>query len=65
MTRDYAFIYAKLARHVVAAEAHLAHGFNGAIQARMELEEAMQAIAAFETTAATIHAVLDPQQSHD
>ena len=44
---DYALIYAKLARHVAAADALL--GCNSVYRASEELSEAMQAIKVFET----------------
>ena len=44
---SYAFIYAKLARHVAAADALLTS--NRTFEAANELETAMQAIKAFET----------------
>lgn len=54
MTPDYAFIYAKLARHVAAAAAAMrGQQLN---LTRDELNEAMQAIAAFETMTLTIKA---------
>ena len=48
---DYALIYAKLARHVAAADALLNHCNDS--EASKEMEEAMQAIATFERTFAT------------
>ena len=51
MTPDYAFIYAKVARHVAAADALLNYD---AREAGKELESAMTAIATFETTSITI-----------
>lgn len=45
---NYALIYAKLARHVAAANAFL--GCESVCSASEELEEAMEAIKAFETT---------------
>jgi hypothetical protein len=50
---DYAFVYAKVARHVAAADAFLIHGDDHGT--RKELEAAMQAIALFEATFATVH----------
>jgi hypothetical protein len=50
---NYAFVYAKVARHVAAADAFLFHGDDHST--RKELEAAMQAIAVFEATFATIH----------
>lgn len=47
MSPDYALIYAKLARHVAAADALLA--CNRVFEASKELSSAMQAIAVFET----------------
>ena len=49
---DYGFIYAKLARHVAAADAHLTG--NRTHAASEELIAALQAIQAFETTALLI-----------
>jgi hypothetical protein len=45
---NYALIYAKLARHVAAA--HAFFGCESVYGASEELEEAMKAIKAFETT---------------
>jgi hypothetical protein len=45
---NYALIYAKLARHVAAADAFL--GCESVHGASEELEEAMKAIKVFETT---------------
>lgn len=53
MTTDYALIYAKVARHVAAADALLIHDDDHGT--RKELEAAMQAIEAFEATFATAH----------
>lgn len=53
MSPDYALIYAKLARHVAAADALLIHGDDHGT--RKELESAMQAIEAFEATFAIAH----------
>lgn len=50
--RDYAFIYAKIARHVAAADVRLIVGQHNA--ARDELEQALIAIEAFETTLFTV-----------
>lgn len=50
--RDYAFIYAKLSRHVAAADVRLIVGQHNA--ARLELEAALIAIKAFETTLFTV-----------
>jgi hypothetical protein len=44
---NYALIYAKIARHVAAADALL--GSNRAYEASEELSEAMEAIKTFET----------------
>ena len=46
---NYSLIYAKLARHVAAADAFL--GCNSVFLAAKELSEAMDAIKTFETTA--------------
>ena len=51
MTPDYAFIYAKVARHVAAADALLDYDTR---EAGKELQAAMAAIAVFETTSITI-----------
>jgi hypothetical protein len=50
---DFSFVYAKVARHVAAADAFLFHGDDHGT--RKELEAAMQAIAVFEATFATVH----------
>ena len=52
MTPDYAFIYAKVARHVAAADVAMRQGMHS--RARDELTQAMRAIAVFETTSITI-----------
>ena len=52
MPPNYALIYAKLARHVAAADALL--GCNSVYQASEELSEAMEAIKAFETMSCMI-----------
>ena len=52
MTPDYAFIYAKLARHVAAAAAAMCGGQLNLT--RDELNKAMNAIAVFETRSITI-----------
>ena len=49
---NYALIYAKLARHVAAADALL--GSNRVYEASEELSEAMEAIKAFETVSCMI-----------
>ncbi len=49
---DYSFVYAKVARHVAAADAFLFNGDDHGT--RKELEAAMQAIAVFEATFATV-----------
>jgi hypothetical protein len=49
---NYALIYAKLARHVAAAHAFL--GCESVYGASEELEEAMEAIKAFETVSCMI-----------
>lgn len=49
---DYAFIYAKVARHVAAADVAMQQGMHS--RARDELTQAMMAIAAFETTSITV-----------
>jgi hypothetical protein len=49
---NYALIYAKLARHVAAADAFL--GCESVQGASEELEEAMEAIKAFETVSCMI-----------
>ena len=48
---DYAFIYAKLARHVAVADSLLT--YNHVFEAAKELESAMQAIEMFEKRSAT------------
>jgi hypothetical protein len=50
---DYAFIYAKLARHVATADALL--GSNRAYEAGEELIAAMRAIEVFEATFTTAY----------
>ena len=50
---NYAFVYAKVARHVAAADAFFIHGDDHGT--RKELEAAMQAIAVFEATFTTVH----------
>ena len=52
MTHDYAFIYAKVARHVAAADVAMRQGMHG--RARDELNQAMNAIETFEITTATV-----------
>jgi hypothetical protein len=49
---NYAFIYAKIARHVAAADALL--GSDRVYEASEELLEAMKAIKAFETVSCMI-----------
>jgi hypothetical protein len=49
---NYALIYARLARHVAAADALL--GCNRVYEASEELSEAMEAIKAFETVSCMI-----------
>jgi hypothetical protein len=49
---NYALIYAKIARHVAAADALL--GLNHVYEASEELSEAMEAIKAFETVSCMI-----------
>ena len=49
---NYAFIYAKIARHVAVADALL--GSNRVYEASEELSEAMEAIKAFETVSYVI-----------
>ena len=49
---NYALIYAKLARHVAAADALL--GCNSVYKASVELNEAVEAIKAFETVSCLI-----------
>lgn len=49
---DYGFIYAKVVRHVAAADAYLTSNCTHA--AAEELEAALQAIQLFETTALLI-----------
>ena len=49
---NYALVYAKLARHVAAADALL--GCESVHGASQELEEAMEAIKAFETVSCMI-----------
>lgn len=49
--QDYAFIYAKIARHVAAADALFNYDTR---EAGKELEAAMKAIATFETISITI-----------
>lgn len=53
---DYAFVYAKLARHVAAADALLSS--NRAYEAGEELSAAMQAIAVFEATFASARFII-------
>jgi hypothetical protein len=56
VTTDYALIYAKVARHVAAADALLSS--NRAYEAGEELGTALQAIAIFESTFATAHFII-------
>jgi hypothetical protein len=55
---NYALIYAKLARHVAAADALL--GCHSMYEASQELEEAMKAIKAFETVSCIITSEVVP-----